>query len=141
MQELRTYTINLKSFDQDIPDFIVGSAGDAYGRTLRVIMTQEAKAQITSNTKLYLTWHHQELDLYGLNYFTVVNDNPFIWELKYPLSMCLAGTVTAALKFVDDISIVQSQDFTIQMYPTPDSDQAFQASDDFTVFQEAVCLV
>ena len=40
-QELRAFTVNLKSMDQDIPDPIVAGAGDANGRTFRIIFDQD----------------------------------------------------------------------------------------------------
>ena len=46
-QELRSFVVNMKSLDQDIADPIVAGAGDANGRSFRVIFTQEAKAQKT----------------------------------------------------------------------------------------------
>ena len=50
MNELKATVINLKSLSQNIPDPIVVGAGDANGRTLRVIFTQEAAAQMTEDT-------------------------------------------------------------------------------------------
>lgn len=136
MQELKTYTINLKSFDQDIPDFIVGSAGDAYGRTLRVIMTQEALAQLTPYTELYLTWRHQESEICGLNLFKQNKDNPHIFEIKFNPEMCQQGTIVAALKLVDDISITQSQNFTIGMSADPNPGEDFDLTDEYSAFQQ-----
>ena len=45
--ELKAFTVNMKSMDQDIDDPIIAGAGDANGRTFRVIFTQEAAAQFT----------------------------------------------------------------------------------------------
>lgn len=70
--ELKTTTINLKSLDQNIPDPVIVGAGDANGRTLRVIFTQQAAAQMTEFTKVYLSWHHQEVDIKGYNVFTKI---------------------------------------------------------------------
>lgn len=69
--ELKATVINLKSLNQMIPDPVVG-AGDAGGRRLRVIFTQEAAAQFTPNTKVYLSWLHQERNVKGYNVFTDV---------------------------------------------------------------------
>ena len=74
--ELKTTVINMKSLSQNILDPIAIGAGDANGRTLRVIFTQEAAAQMTEDTKVYLSWHHQEIDVKGYNVFTkIVNDD------------------------------------------------------------------
>ena len=58
--ELKVFTVNLKSLDQDIQDPIVAGAGDANGRTFRIIFDQEAEAQITPATKVYLIWYHKQ---------------------------------------------------------------------------------
>lgn len=72
--ELKATVINLKSLSQNIPDPITVGAGDASGRKLRVIFTQEAAAQFTPNTKVYLSWRHQEKDIKGYNIFTEIID-------------------------------------------------------------------
>ena len=65
-QELKAFTVNMKSMDQDIDDPIIAGAGDANGRTFRIIFTQEAAAQFTEYTKVYLSWHHKQADVSGL---------------------------------------------------------------------------
>lgn len=72
--ELKATIINMKSLSQNIVDPVVVGAGDANGRTLRVIFTQEAAAQMTPETKVYLSWHHQEVDVKGYNVFTKIED-------------------------------------------------------------------
>ena len=58
--ELKTTVINMKTLSQDISDPITVGAGEAAGRALRIIFTQEAAALFTPNTKVYLSWYHQE---------------------------------------------------------------------------------
>ena len=70
--ELKVTTVNLKDLSQDIIDPVVVGAGDASGRTLRIIFTQKAAAQFTPNTKVYLSWYHQEMDIKGYNIFTEI---------------------------------------------------------------------
>jgi hypothetical protein len=53
--ELKATVINMKSLSQNIPDPVVVGAGDASGRALRIIFTQEAEAQFTPETKVYLS--------------------------------------------------------------------------------------
>ena len=73
--ELKATVINMKNLSQDIADPIIVGAGDAAGRALRVIFTQEAAAQFTPSTKVYLSWWHQEKNIKGYNVFTeIVND-------------------------------------------------------------------
>ena len=73
--ELKTTVINMKSLSQNIPDPVIIGAGDANGRTLRIIFTQEAAAQMTENTKVYLSWYHQGIDVKGYNVFTHIIDD------------------------------------------------------------------
>ena len=42
--ELKTFTVNMKSMDQDIDDLIIAGAGYANGRSFRAIFAQEAAA-------------------------------------------------------------------------------------------------
>jgi hypothetical protein len=53
--ELKATVINMKSLSQNITDPVVVGAGDAAGRALRIIFTQEAAAQFTPETKVYLS--------------------------------------------------------------------------------------
>ena len=137
-QELRALTINMKSLDQDIPDPITAGAGDAGGRTLKIIFTQEAAAQFTPETKVYLSWHHQEKDISGLNIFNQISENPPVWQITYPQSMLWEGNVIACIKLVDPISVVQSVDFLIHVIKDPDDGSNFVVSDDYSIFQNAV---
>lgn len=53
--ELKATVINMKTLSQDIADPVIVGAGDANGRVLRIIFTQEAAAQFTPSTKVYLS--------------------------------------------------------------------------------------
>lgn len=138
-QQLRATTINLKSFDQDIPDPIVAGGGDADGRTFRVVFDQEAAAQLTDASKLYLSWSHQQNKVRGYNVFDKVQDeNPQTWEITWPQKMLREGDVLCAIELVDEVSIVQSQNFTVHVLSDPNDGSEFVLSDDFSVFQTAV---
>lgn len=137
-QELRTFTVNLKSMDQDIPDLIVAGAGDANGRTFRVIFDQEAAAQLTPETKIYLSWFHKQKKIKGYNVFTQTNDDPVIWEIKWPQTMLHEGDVLCCIEMVDSVSIVQSTTFLVHVLTDPNDGSGFVVSDDFSEFQNAV---
>lgn len=137
MQELKRFVINLKSLDQDIPEPIIVGAGDANGRTLSVILTQEAAARMTPSTLLYLSWKHQDTKVEGLNVFTKVNDKPATWEIHYPQSLLREGNVLACLKFIDDISISVSTNFVIRVLSDPNEAIDFEDNDDYSVFKQA----
>lgn len=137
-QELRAFTVNLKSMDQDIPDPIVAGAGDANGRTFRVIFDQEAEAQLTPETKIYLSWFHKQKKIKGYNVFTQVNDDPVIWEIKWPQTMLHEGDVLCCIEMVDSVSIVQSTTFLVHVLTDPNDGSGFVVSDDFSEFQNAV---
>lgn len=139
-QELKNLTINLKSLDQDIPDPITVGGANANGRTFRIIFDQEAAAQITDETIVYLRWKHQQTKIQGYNNFTKVSDDPVVWEIKWPISMmnCGEGEVTCDVELVDDISIAPTQTFLVHILSDPHDGSHFVASDDFNVFQEAV---
>ena len=64
----------MKTLSQDIEDPIVIGEGEANGRSLRVIFTQEAAAQFTPTTKVYLSWYHKEKNIKGYNVFTEVEN-------------------------------------------------------------------
>ena len=137
-QELRAFTVNLKSMDQDIPDPIVAGAGDANGRTFRVIFDQEAEAQLTPETKIYLSWFHKQKKIKGYNVFTQTSDNPVIWEIKWPQTMLHEGDVLCCIEMVDSVSIVQSTTFLVHVLTDPNDGSGFVVSDDFSEFQNAV---
>lgn len=136
--ELKAFTVNMKSMDQDIDDPIIAGAGDANGRTFRVIFTQEAAAQFTEYSKVYLSWKHKQAKIEGLNVFTHVKDDPMIWEIHWPQSMLHEGDVLCCIKLVDDISIVQSTNFIVHVLSDPISGENFITSDDYSIFQTAI---
>lgn len=137
-QELKTFTVNLKSLDQDIRDPIVAGSADAYGRTFRIIFDQEAAAQCVADTKVYLSWRHMQLDIKGYNVFTKVQDDPIVWEIVYPQAMLHEGDVLCCIELVDSVSIASSTNFTVHVLSDPNDGSAFVVSDDFSAFQNAV---
>lgn len=136
--ELKAFTVNMKSLDQDIDDPIIAGAGDANGRTFRIIFTQEAAAQFTEYSKVYLSWKHKQEKIEGLNVFTKVSDDPLMWEIHWPQTMLHEGDVLCCIKLVDDISIVQSTNFIVHVLSDPTSGENFVTSDDYSIFQTAV---
>ena len=136
--ELKAFTVNMKSMDQDIDDPIIAGAGDANGRTFRVIFTQEAAAQFTEYSKVYLSWKHKQAKIEGLIVFTHVKDDPMIWEIHWPQTMLREGDVLCCIKLVDDVSIVQSTNFIVHVLSDPTSGENFVTSDDYSIFQTAV---
>ena len=106
--ELKVFTVNLKSLDQDIQDPIVAGAGDANGRTFRIIFDQEAEAQITPATKVYLSWYHKQKQVKGYNVFTKVSDDPIIWEIHWPRAMLSEGDALCCIELVDDCTLFQN---------------------------------
>lgn len=136
--ELKAFTVNMKSMDQDIDDPIIAGAGDANGRTFRVIFTQEAAAQFTEYSKVYLSWKHKQAKIEGLNVFTHVKDDPMIWEIHWPQTMLREGDVLCCIKLVDDVSIVQSTNFIVHVLSDPTSGENFVTSDDYSIFQTAI---
>lgn len=137
-QELKAITVNLKSLDQDIPDPIVAGAGDANGRTFRIVFDQEAAAQLTPLTKVYLSWFHKQKHVKGYNVFTQVSEEPQVWEIKWPRSMLAEGDVLCCIEIVDEISIAPSTNFIVHVLSDPNDGSSFVVSDDFTIFQDAV---
>lgn len=137
-QQLRTLTVNIKSLDQDISDPVIAGAADAAGRTFKLIFDEEAEAQFTDNTKVYLSWVHKQENIKGYNVFTKVSDDPITWEIKWPQAMLHKGDVLACIELVDDVSIAASTNFTIHVLEDPNDGSAFVVSNDFTVFQTAV---
>lgn len=139
-QELKTFVVNMKSLDQDIDDPVIAGGGDANGRTFRIIFTQEAAAQFTPETKVYLKWRHQQLNIRGYNVFTnVTQDNsPQVWEIHWPKAMLHEGDVLCCIEIVDEISIAPSTNFIVHVLSDPDDGSNFVVSDDYSIFNQAV---
>lgn len=140
---MKATVINMKTLSQDITDPVVVGAGEAAGRALRIIFTQEAAARFTPSTKVYLSWYHQEKNIKGYNVFTEITDEededfPPTWEIKYPKSMLYEGNVLACIQIVDEVSISTSVNFTIHVLIDPNDGSGFEETDDFSEFQKAV---
>ena len=140
--ELKATIINMKQLSQEIDDPIIINGADAGGRSLRVIFTQEAAAQFSPYTKVYLAWHHQQLNIKGYNVFTEMTpkdeDSPPAWELFWPQSMLHEGDVMACIELVDDISIAASTNFFIHILRDPNDGYDYIISNDYSDFQNAV---
>lgn len=141
--ELKATVVNMKTLTQEIEDPIVNGAADVKGRTLRIIFTQEAAAQITPKTKVYLSWWHQDKNIKGYNVFTEITDIddedfPPTWEIYFPQSMLWEGNVLANIQLVDDVSIATSTNFIIHILKDPNEDDHYVPSDDYSEFKEAV---
>lgn len=141
--ELKDFVVNLKSLSQDIEDPIIQGGGDANGRTLRIIFTQEAADMFTPYTKVYLYWNHQQLKTYGVNVFTRVSKgedcfNPPVWEIHWPKAMLHEGDVLCCIKLVDDISIAPSNNFLVHVLQDPNDGSSFVVGDDYSIFDKAV---
>lgn len=136
--ELKRYVINLKSLSQSIDSPVVVGPGSVNGNSLKVIFWQEAAAQITPETKVYLSWYHQQKDISGYNILTQTNDSPITWECTWPFQMQHEGDVICHLELVDSISISTSLNFTVHFPFSPNNGNGFVNSNDYTVFQEAV---
>ena len=143
-QELKATVVNMKSWHQDIEEPIVIGGGDANGRSLRIIFTQEAAAQMTPNTKVYLSWKHQEQKIKGYNVFTQIiedEDWPPTWEIHYPKSMMQKGHVLACIQLVDDVSIATSTNFIICILEDPNPGDDYLASSDYSDFQKIIIIL
>lgn len=141
--ELKATVVNMKTLTQEIEDPIVNGAADVKGRTLRIIFTQEAAAQITPKTKVYLSWWHQDKNIKGYNVFTEITDIddedfPPTWEIYFPQSMLWEGNVLANIQLVDDVSIATSTNFIIHILKDPNEDDHYVPSDDYSEFKEVV---
>ena len=139
-QELKALTINLKSLDQDIPDPITVGGANANGRSFRIIFSQEAAAQLSDDTIVYLKWRHLQKKVQGYEAFVKVSDDPVCWEIKWSTQMmrCGTGEVICDVELVDDISISPTQTFLVHILEDPHDGSNFVVSDEFTVFQQAV---
>lgn len=142
-RELKPTVINMKYLSQEIEEPIIINSADANGRSLRIIFTQEARAQFSPNTKVYLSWWHQEKNIKGYNVFTEITniddiDFPPTWEIYYPQSMLWEGHVTANIQLVDEVSIAVSTNFVIHVLKDFNDDDSYNASDDYSEFKQAV---
>ena len=141
--ELKNFVVNMKSLSQDIEDPIIQGAGDANGRTFRIIFTQEAAEQFTPETKVYLKWYHEQLKTRGYNVFRQVQAGGScgvspIWEINWPQAMLHEGDVLCCIEIVDDISIAPSNNFIVHVLSDPNDGSNFVVSDDYSVFKQAV---
>ncbi len=137
-QELKSFTINLKSLDQAIESPVLAGAGDANGYSLKVIVSQQAACRLTSSTRLYLDWKHQNTGVKGYNVFSQTSADPAIFELNWPNTMLREGTVLCRLEMVDDVSISPSTNFSVHVLQNPNDGSDFIVSNDYSDFQQAV---
>lgn len=127
--QLKGTIIDMKTLSQEISDLIHIGAGEAEGRYLSIIFTQEAAAQFSDSTIVYLSWRHIEKNVKGYNAFTEIErkdtedllaeEQPPMWTIRYPKEMLHEGHVMAAIELVDDISVAVSRTFEIDIAGDP----------------------
>lgn len=136
---LKASIINMKSLSQYIEDPIIVGGGESNGRTLKVIFTQEAAAQLTPETNVYLSWRHITKGVKGYNVFTKIPDAPKpAWEITYPKEMLHEGDVLACIELVDDISVAASTNFHIHVLSDPWEGSEWIENDDLSEFKIAL---
>lgn len=146
--ELKGTVINMKTLSQDINDPIVAGAGEGEGRWLTVIFTQEAAAQFSDNTNVYLSWRHIEKGVKGYNVFEKVQQEdtdvltaeelPPVYQIYYPKQMLHEGNVIATIELVDDISVATSRTFSIHITADPWEGTNWIEQDDLSEFKIAM---
>lgn len=135
--QIKDVIINLKSLQQKIRPITVGAG--ATRPYLFVTFDDEAAAQFTPKTIVYLSWRHTNGNkVKGYNAFTQLSEKPNVWRIALPGSLLHEGVVLARLELVDCISVAASTTFEINILHNPNEDESFTDSDDYTVFQEAI---
>ena len=146
--ELKGTVINMKTLSQDIKDPILIGAAEANGRWLTVIFTQEAAAQFSDTTHVYLSWRHIQKDVKGYNAFNelpredtdllTAEEQPPVWQIYFPKEMLHEGDVIATIELVDNISVSASQTFSIHIAADPWEGTDWIEQDDLSEFKTAV---
>ena len=146
--ELKGTIINMKSLSQNITDPIIIGGADSNGRFLTIIFTQEAAAQFSDNTNVYLSWRHIQKDVKGYNVFTkfeyedtsevTAEEQPPTWYIYYPKALLHEGDVLAHIELVDDISVAASVNFSIHVLADPWDGTKWIEQDDLSEFKIAM---
>ena len=145
---LKGVVINMKSLSQHIENPIVVGGGDANGRFITIIFTQEAAAQFAPETKVYLSWRHVQLNIKGYNVFTEIpredtdeltaEEQPPTWYIYLPEALLHEGDVIATIELVDQISVAASTTFTIRVLEDPWAETNWIENDDLSEFKTAM---
>lgn len=146
--QLRGTVINMKSLSQHITNPIVVGGGDANGRFLTIIFTQEAAAQFAPGTQVYLSWRHIQKNIKGYNVFTEIpredtdeltaEEQPPVWYIYYPKNLLHEGDVVATIELVDEISVSASTTFTIKVLKDPWEGTNWIEEDDLSEYKTAM---
>lgn len=146
--ELKGTIINMKSLSQDISDPIIIGGAESNGRFLTIIFTQEAAAQFSDTTNVYLSWRHIQKDIKGYNIFTkfeyedtdeiTAEEQPPTWYIYYPKALLHEGDVIASIELVDNISVATSVNFSIHVLSDPWNGTKWIEQDDLSEFKTAM---
>ncbi len=146
--QLKGNVINMKSLSQDIKDPIVVGGGESNGRWLTVIFTQEAAAQFSEETHVYLSWRHIQKNIKGYNVFKEIpredtdeltaEEQPPMWQIYFSDTMLSEGDILARIELVDDISVSASTNFTIKVLAEPWDGTDWIKNDDLSEFKIAI---
>lgn len=130
----------MKSLSQDIKDPIIIGSSESNGRYLKIIFTQEAAAQLTPQTFVYLSWRHIQKNVKGYNVFTDITkeDGVPTWQIYYPKQMLHEGDVLANIELVDDISVSSSVTFNIHVLAEAWDGKDWIEEDSFDEFKKAM---
>ncbi len=141
---LKTNVIFLKHLDQKIETPVIAGAGEAGGRKLTLVLTEEAAARLTPLTQIYLNWKHLDVpNLKGFNIFT--QEEPIelscgklypVWSIGWPAAMKQEGTVLANIVFLDEQSKDESNSFEIEILSDIAGSEDLMNEEDFSLFEE-----
>ena len=135
--QIKYVTFKIKCLQQKLRPIVVGAG--ATRPYIYVNFVEEAHAQFTKDTIVYLSWIHEGTKVKGYNAFTAVSRKPNVWKILLPASLLKhEGTVLARLELVDSKSIAASRTFEINVLYNPNQDETFTDSDDYGIFQDAI---
>lgn len=133
--------IQLDTVNERFSGVLTGKEGDANGRGLIVVLTENGLVKDTTGISLLLKWAHTSGTSQGLDDFTALDLTKGEYMITYPTEMNHEGFVKAEVRIIDNGKYVGSRNMKINVEPSVGDDTAAESSNSFTALVSALLQV
>lgn len=131
--------IQLDTINERFNKMPTAKEGDANGRGLIVVLTENGLVKNTTGVDLLLKWEHTRVEgAQGLEPFEALDLTKGEYIVTYPTDMNHEGFVKAEIRIIDNGKYAGSRNMKIQVEPSVGDDTAIESSNEFTALVTAL---
>lgn len=134
--------IQLDTINERFNKVPTAKEGDANGRGMIVVLTENGLVKNTTGVTLLFKWEHTRIaGAQGLEYFEPLDLTKGEYIVTYPTEMNHEGYVKAEIRIIDNGKYAGSRNMKIQVEPSVGDDTAMESSNQFSALVTALMQV